>query len=59
MTAKPHNFTHRYHWCRDALGRSRKGQLCRIVCVGKKRSCLVEFEDGTRVVTSLLALRRL
>lgn len=36
----------------------RKGEPCRILARGKLNSCLVEFADGTRVVTSRWAVRR-
>jgi hypothetical protein len=47
----------RVWWWRKWLG-NRKGQRCRIVARGKLNSALVEFEDGTRVVTSRYAVRR-
>jgi hypothetical protein len=36
----------------------RKGQTCRVLARGKLNSCLVEFADGTRVVTSRWAVRK-
>ena len=36
----------------------RKGQLCRVLVLGKMNSCLVEFEDGYRMITSRTAIRR-
>lgn len=36
----------------------RKGQRCRVLVRSKMNSCLVEFEDGFKVVTSRNALRR-
>lgn len=36
----------------------RKGQTCRVMARGAMNSCLVEFEDGWRMVTSRNALRR-
>lgn len=36
----------------------RKGELCRILARGKKNSVLVEFVDGTRVITSRHAVRK-
>jgi hypothetical protein len=36
----------------------RKGQRCRVVARGTMNSCLLEFEDGFRVVTSRNAIRR-
>jgi len=37
----------------------RKGQLCRVLARGKKNSCLVEFCDGFRVITSRYAVRKI
>lgn len=37
----------------------RKGQACRILARGTMNSCLVEFTDGFKVVTSRFAVRRL
>jgi hypothetical protein len=36
----------------------RKGERCRVIARGKLNSCLVEFADGTRVVTSRWSLRK-
>lgn len=36
----------------------RFGQACRVLVRGGRNSCLVEFEDGTRVVTSRWYVRR-
>jgi hypothetical protein len=36
----------------------RKGQACRVLARGKLNTCLVEFADGTRVVTSRWAVRK-
>lgn len=36
----------------------RKGQRCRVVARGAMNSSLVEFEDGTLVVTSRYAVRK-
>ncbi len=47
-------FPYRYAWNR--MGR--KGQVLRVLCRGKMNSCLVEFEDGFRAVTSRNALRK-
>jgi hypothetical protein len=48
------NFPYRYAWNR--MGR--KGQRCRVICRGSMNSCLLEFEDGHKAVTSRNALRR-
>ena len=38
----------------------RKGQRCRVVVRSRRmNSCLVEFEDGFRVVTSRNAIRKM
>jgi hypothetical protein len=44
-----------YRWNRM----ERKGQICRVVARGTMNSCLVEFADGHRAVTSRNALKRL
>ena len=49
--------THRWHW-RKWLP-ERHGQLCRVLATGRMNSALVEFEDGTKVVTSRYAVRKL
>lgn len=37
----------------------RKGERCRVLCRGKRNSCLVEFRsDGYKVVTSRWAVRK-
>jgi len=36
----------------------RKGQRCRVLVRGSRNSCLIEFEDGFRVVTSRNGLRK-
>jgi hypothetical protein len=43
-----------YRWNRM----DRKGQRCRVLVRGKRNSCLVEFEDGFKAVTSRNALKR-
>jgi hypothetical protein len=37
----------------------RKGQPCRVLARGKLNSCLVEFADGKRVVTSRWSVRKI
>lgn len=49
--------THRWHWRKWMP--ERHGQLCRVLAVGRMNSALVEFEDGTKVVTSRYAVRKL
>ena len=36
----------------------RKGHLCKVIARGKMNSCMLEFDDGWRVVTSRNALRK-
>ncbi len=43
-----------YRWDRQG----RKGQLCRVLVRGKRNSCLVEFVDGYKMVTSRNAIRK-
>lgn len=37
---------------------NRKGQRCRVIARGKLNNALIEFEDGSRTVTSRNGLRR-
>jgi len=46
------DFPYIYRWDRQ----DRNGQLCRVLAPGKMNSCLVEFPDGYRMVTSRLAI---
>ena len=46
------DFPYIYRWDRQ----DRKGQPCRVLARGKMNSCLVEFPDGYRMVTSRLAI---
>jgi hypothetical protein len=43
-----------YRWDRQG----RKGQRCEVIARGKLNSCLVEFADGYRMVTSRNSLKR-
>jgi len=45
-----------YYYAWNRMGR--KGQLCRVICRGTMNSCLLEFHDGFRAVTSRNALRK-
>jgi hypothetical protein len=47
-----------YRWNRPGLP-GRKGTICRVLVRGKKNSCLVEFLDGFKAVTSRNAIRRM
>lgn len=46
----------RYIYAWNRMGR--KGQRCMVLVRGGMNSCLVQFEDGYRAVTSRNALRR-
>jgi hypothetical protein len=50
--------TQLYRWRWKARLPERHGQLLRVLARGKLNSCLIEFEDGWRVVTSRNALRK-
>lgn len=43
-----------YYWHRCG----RKGQRCNVLARGKLNSCLVEFEDGHKMITSRNSIRR-
>ena len=49
--------THTWRW--KAILGERFGQPCRLICVGKLNSALIEFEDGFKVVTSRYAVRKM
>jgi hypothetical protein len=55
-------FPYVYRWAKylgmPLLSGERKGQLCKVLVWAKKNSCLVEFPDGFRAVTSRAALRK-
>lgn len=46
----------RYVYAWNRCGR--KGQTCKLLARGAMNSCLLEFDDGFRMVTSRNALRR-
>lgn len=48
---------YRFRWNRPGLP-GRKNQLCRVLARGKMNSCVIEFLDGHRAVTSRNALAR-
>ena len=48
------DFPYVYRWDRQG----RKGQFCKVLARGTMNSCLVEFEDGYRMVTSRNAIRK-
>jgi len=55
------NFPYIWAWGAGKVQRlaGRKGQRCRVLVRGKRNSCLIEFEDGFRVITSRNGLRRI
>jgi len=52
MTAYP------YYWRVRTRLPERYGQRCRVLVRGRMNSCLVEFEDGYKVVTSRNYVRK-
>ena len=49
-------FDHEWYW-RKKLP-ERKGEKCQVLVRGKNNSVLVRFKDGTKVVTSRFAVRK-
>ncbi len=47
-----------YYWRVHTRLPERYGCLCRVLVRGKMNSCLVEFEDGYRVITSRNYVRK-
>jgi hypothetical protein len=56
MTVNGAPFDHVWWW-KSRLP-DRKGQRCRVLVRGAMNSITVEFEDGTKVVTSRYAVRK-
>lgn len=54
MTAYPYT----YAWGNNPVRATYKGKRCRVVCRGKMNSCLLEFADGRKLVTSRNAIRK-
>ena len=52
------DWTHVWHWRRYPVDRPRKGERCRVITTGALNSALVEFEDGTKVITVRYAVRK-
>jgi hypothetical protein len=50
------DYPFRWHW--RARLPERHGQRLRVVARGRLNSCLIEFEDGARFITSRNALRK-
>lgn len=51
--------THRYYGKWRSLKLPRYGEPCRLVFCGRRRKCLIEFEDKWRIVTLVSFLRRM
>lgn len=49
-------WTHRWFWKKWMP--ERRGQLCRVLRVGKMNSCLVQFQDGFKVIAIRYAVRK-
>ncbi len=48
-----------YHWRNNATRLYLHGRRCRILAKGtSRRSALIEFENGERVITSVRAVRK-
>jgi hypothetical protein len=47
-----------YYWRVKTRYPERFGQFCRVLSRGKMNSCLVEFADGYRVITSRNYVRK-
>lgn len=45
-----------YLWGNNPVRKTLKGKRCRVLVVGKMNSCLIEFANGERYVTSQNAL---
>lgn len=48
-----------YYWRVRTRLPERFGQACKVLVRGRMNSCLVEFEDGYRVVTSRNYIRKI
>ena len=53
------DYEYKYYWRVATRLPDRKGQRCRVLVRSAMNSCLVEFEDGYRVVTSRNYMRRI
>ena len=47
-----------YAWGNNPVRAQFKGKRCRMICRGTLNSCLLEFIDGRRIVTSRNAIRK-
>lgn len=50
--------THVYAWGNNPVRAKLRGRRCMVVVAGRMGSVLLEFEDGTRVVTSKRGIRK-
>lgn len=48
-----------YYWRVKTRLPERQGAKCKVLARGKMNSCLVEFEDGYKVITSRNYIRRI
>ena len=54
-----HDFPYVYVWGNNPVRARLRGRACRVLIRSRRfNSCLIEFEDGTRVVGSRHAVRR-
>lgn len=53
-----HQLPYLYVWGNNPVRVQYRGQRCRVVVRGRMNTCLLEFEDGRRLVTSRNAIRR-
>ena len=47
-----------YMWGNNSVRAKFKGRRCRLIAVGRMNSCLLEFENGERLLTSRNAIRK-
>jgi len=47
-----------YTWGNNEKRKTLKGRRCRIIRCGKINSVMIEFEDGSREITSRNAIRK-
>jgi len=47
-----------YYWRVNTRLPERKGQVCKVLARGKMNNCLVQFEDGYKVITSRNFVRK-
>lgn len=52
-------FQYIYSWQNNPKRETFKGRKCRILASGKMGTCMLEFENGEKTITSRRALRKL